>query len=425
MDHTHEVDQDAVLRARTMLLGSGRPSVGRQVEAYRVLSQVNPLVYLPKLTKALLSSAYAPELRGLPEARLARYAEAAATARRLDVDDPHTAELLVRTLSAYQRELYNHGRRAEGFAVCEEMAAAGRRAFARGHVPSPVYGHGPLAVALAEDGRHREAAEIRGQFVEAARADSTENASFWDVVALVAELDAAGRHEAALDVLGDAVAAERAEVEEGTSSLAILTWQLVHRAGILDSAGRHVDARRTRQEALTWLSELDMTGERKSWSNILSWWVTLYALSGRSAEPAPRPGSPGPAFGMPLFDWSPAVRHTYFEARPVLEEQAAALRERAGAEPREHLPALLTLHRRITIRAALHHENRSHRILKPLRPLFDEGVSLARRLTDATTAQEGRAALAQALTDRSMFLIAAKQYGEAYDDYREVVDLPA
>ncbi|MFC7259580.1 hypothetical protein [Streptomyces lutosisoli] len=117
MDHADKVDQDAVLRARTMLLGSGRLSLGQQVEAYRVLSVVSPLTYLPKLTEALLSYGYAPEVRDRPEVQLARHAEAAVTARRVDAGDPKRTELLVRALSAYRYELYAVGRRAEGFAM--------------------------------------------------------------------------------------------------------------------------------------------------------------------------------------------------------------------------------------------------------------------------------------------------------------------
>ncbi|MFF7133195.1 MULTISPECIES: hypothetical protein [unclassified Streptomyces] len=43
-------------------------------------------------------------------------------------------------------------------------------------------------------------------------------------------------------------------------------------------------------------------------------------------------------------------------------------------------------------------------------------VSLARRFTE-------RPVLARALTDRSMFLLAAHQYGESYDDFVEVCAL--
>ena len=424
MDHTDKVDQDAVLRARTMLLGSGRPSLGRQIEAYRVLSVVSPLAYLPKLTEALLSYGYAPEIRDQPEIQLARHAEAAATARLVDAGDPKRTALLVRALSAYRYTLYAVGRRAEGLAVCEETAEAGRWGFAHGQVSSSVYGHGPLAAVLAEDGRHQEAAELCGKLVRAARSEGPGKVSFWAAVEWAAELDAAGRHDAALEAFAEIVDAGRAEVDgEGSSPLAVMAWQLVHQAGMLDAAGRHAEACGARQDALAFLSELDRTGERKSWSNILSWWTTLYALSGRSAEPVGRPGAPAPPFGLPFLNWSPDIKQTYFDSLPTLEEQVADLRRAARSDPREHLPALVAQHRRLTIRSALYWEKRGHRILKPLRPIFDEGVVLARRLADVAGKDQSREALARALTDRSMFLVAAKQYGEAYDDYLEVLDL--
>ncbi|WAU85245.1 hypothetical protein O1Q96_39445 [Streptomyces sp. Qhu-G9] len=448
MDHTENVDQDAVLRARTMLLGSGRPDVGRQVEAYRVLSAVSPLTYLPKLTEALLSYGYEPEVRDLPDVRLARHAEAAAAARRIDAGEHNRTELLVRALSTYRRQLCAAGQRAEALAVCEEMAEAGRWGFTHGQVSSPVYGQGPLAVVLAEEGRHREAAELCGESVRIARSKSSAEdsesratsesseapeASSWELLEWAAELDAAGCHDAALEVFADIVAVSRAKAARNGTALAILIWQLVHRAGMLDAAGQRVEARAARLEALAFLSELDRTGERESWSNILTWWVTLYALSGRSAEPPPRPGSPAPPFGSPFLDWSPDVQQAYVDGLAALEEQAAGLKEAARAEPSGRLPEAVALHRRLTIRAAVRRENRSHLILKPLRPLFDEGVALARDAADAAAAaadeagtagkEQSREALARALTDRSMFLVAAKQYGEAHDDYREALGL--
>jgi tetratricopeptide (TPR) repeat protein len=423
MDHTGEVDQDAVRRARTMLLGSARPSVRQQVEAYRVLSAVSPLTYLPKLTRALLSYGYAPEVRDRPEARLARHAEAAATARRIDSGEPNRTELLVSALSAYRYELYAAGRRAEGLAICEEMAEAGRWGFTHGQVPSPGYGHWQLATVLAEDGNHQEAAELCGQLVRATRSEGSARVDFWTMLAWTAELDAAGCHDTALAAFADIVDVSRAEVDEGNSALAILTWQLVHQAGLLDAVGRRVEAVRARQDALARLSELDRTGERKSWSNILSWWTTLYALSGRRTEPAASAGAPAPAFGFPFHDWSPDIKRAYFDSLPALEEQVAGLREAARTDPCEHLPALVALHQRLTVRSALYRENRSYRILKPLRPIFDENVALARRWADTAATEQSREALGQALTGRSMFLLAAHQYGEAYDGYREVVDL--
>jgi hypothetical protein len=99
-----------------------------------------------------------------------------------------------------------------------------------------------------------------------------------------------------------------------------------------------------------------------------------------------------------------------------LEAQVGEVRESVQGDLDENLPASVALHRRWVIRSAVHRENRSHLILKPLRPVFDEHVSLARRLAERTVP-------ARALTDRSMFLLAAHQYGEAYDGFVEVCAL--
>ncbi|AWT46673.1 MULTISPECIES: hypothetical protein [Streptomyces] len=419
MGDVGKIDQDAVLRARATLLASDTPSRARQVEAYRVLAEVSPESYLPKLAKALVSYGYEPEFRDRPEARLALNAEAVAVARRIDPDDPRRTEVLVDTLRSWQFELFRAGRRAEALAVCGEMAEVGRDGFARGQVTSPEYGAARLAVVLAEEGRHGEAAELLGRFAARARAESPWSA-FWDGLAHVAELEAAGRRGEALDAFADLVAADCAELESGRTSLAIPVWLLVHHSRMLDAAGRPAEARAARARALGLLTELDATGERRTWGNMPAWWVTLLALSGRAAEP----GYPAPAFGRHFTDWSPDLRQTYVDGIAPLEAEVAALRRAADADPDgPHLPELLERQRRLTVRSAVHREHRTHSVLKPLRPLFAEGVALARRLAARADPRRGRDALARALTDRAMFLLAGRQYGEAYDDFREVVAL--
>jgi hypothetical protein len=415
MDHSEKVDQDAVLRARTMLLGSGRLALGRQVEAYRVLSAVSPLTYLPKLAEALLSYGYAQEIRDMPEAQLALHTEAAAAARAVDTGNPKKTELLVRALDACRYQLYVLGRRAEGFAVCEEMAEAGRSGFALGQVPSPFSWHGRLVVVLAEEGRYREAAEWRGEMVRSEGKESAEP-SFWSMVEWVAALDGAGLHEAAVGAFTELVGRTRTECAGDRTSMAILTWVLVHQAGMLDAVGRRADAVAVRQEALGVLAELDLTGERKSWSNIQSWWSTLFALSGRAAEPVPTSGAPGPFFGSAFHQWSPDIKQAYIDGMKSIEEQLDELREAERTDPGERLPELVAVHRRFVIRSAMYRENYGTHILEPLRPVFDEHVALARRLAEKDI-------LARALTDRSMFLLAAHQYGEAHHDFVEVCAL--
>ncbi|MFF2128858.1 hypothetical protein ACFVW1_26395 [Streptomyces olivochromogenes] len=280
----------------------------------------------------------------------------------------------------------------------------------------PAYGQLPLIVALAEEGLHREAAEICGRVVRAQSAGDADGDSFWFLTQWAAELRAAGRHDEALGVFTDGVHEGRARLEVDRIPLAELTWRLAHQAGMLEAAGRHAEAGRAREEALALLAELAETGERKTWSNIVSWWCTLFAWSGRSAEPAACASAPAPAFGTDVDHWSPDVRRTYFDGLPRLEKQVADLGKAAAADLGGRLPDLVLLHRGLTIRATLYRKRHACGFHQPLRPLFDEQVALTRRL--AGTGQD-QVPLRQALTDRCLFLIAAKRYGEAYEDWAE------
>ncbi|MEU1629616.1 hypothetical protein ABZ746_30805 [Streptomyces sp. NPDC020096] len=96
---------------------------------------------------------------------------------------------------------------------------------------------------------------------------------------------------------------------------------------------RRAEAKRARKEALGFLTELGEAGERKSWSNILSWWTALLALSGRSAEPAAPPRGPAPPFARPFLDWSPDIKQAYFDDRATVEQEAAALGDAARTDP--------------------------------------------------------------------------------------------
>lgn len=419
MNHAENVDHDAVLRARMLLLGSGRINIDEEIDAYRVLARVSPAVYLPRLASELVNYGYR-ELRD-PELRLALRTGAAAAARAMDRAEPKRAELLTRALRACRHELYILGRRKEAFAVCEEMAREGREAYAAGQVASPLYGHHPLAVALAEEGRHSESARLHGEMVEEERAESgPTGVSFWSMVAWAAELDASGQHGAAIDAFTELVSAGREKLDQGRTSLAIVTWELIRLAQMLDAEGRRGEARTTRKEALGILTELAGSGERQSWSNIVSWWLVLLAMSGRTDE-VPVPGEPAPAFGL-NDGWSPDVRQAYLDGRETLEAEIASSAPAAQSDPASHLAELAVLHRRLTIRSTMYWESRTHLFVDRVRPLFDEGVALTRRLAEVDEAQ-GRAPLARALTDRSTLLIAGKQYGEALADFREAVDL--
>ncbi|MFG2869513.1 hypothetical protein [Streptomyces sp. NPDC048338] len=382
-------DHDAVLRARVLLLGSGRLRPLEEVHAYRVLAEVSPKAYLPKLVDALLSMSYRSRD---PEVDLTLTAEAVEAARRIHAGAPARAERLRRALDAYQRALFALGRRAEGRAACEEMAEAGQSR--------------RLAEVLAEEGRFREAAKLNEKAV---RNGGPEH-SFWDMVEWAANLEGAGLRDEASAVFGELLDRTRREAAGQRTAAAILTWELVHHSRMREAAGHAAEAAAGRREALTVLEELATTGEQKEWSSILGWWVTLFALSGRADEPAASAESPMPPFGTDLRR-SSATRVSFLGTQPGLEAEAEALR---GAGP---LPELVDVQRRISIRAAIRDGDHPYRFEERFTPYFDEGVALARRLPDDPVR------LARALTDRSMFLVAARTFEPAYADFAEAVAL--
>ncbi|MDX2524693.1 hypothetical protein ACSCB1_02625 [Streptomyces europaeiscabiei] len=383
------IDHDAVLRARVLLLGSGRPSRAELVGAYRVLAEVSPKAYMPKLVDALLALRY--ESRD-PKVDLALAAEASRAARRIEVGAPNRAERLHRALDAYQASLFALGHRAEGRAICEELAEAGRSE--------------PLASVLAEEGHFREAAKLDE---EAARNGIPEH-SFWNMVQWAANLEGAGLHDAASAVFRELLEETRRKAAEQRTALAILTWELVHFSRMREAVGDEASAGAARREALSVLEELATTGEPKNWSCILGWWRTLFVLSGRAAEPAASPESPMPPFGTELR-WSRDVRDGFLGMLPGLEAEAARLREA------DRLPELVDVQRRIGIRTAVREGDHPHLFKDRFTPSFDEGVTLARRLPD------NHARLARALTDRSMFLVAARSFEPAHADFAEAVAL--
>lgn len=384
-----KIHHDAVLRARVLLLGSGRLSLLEQVHAYRVLAEVSPKAYLPKLVDALLSMSYRSRD---PKADLVLAAEAVEAGRRIEAGTPAREERLCRALNVYQSALFALGRRAEGRAACEEMAEAGKS--------------GRLANILAEEGRFREAAELNEKAVR----NGMKEHSFWNMVEWAANLEGAGLHDAASAVFRELLDETRRKVAGRRTALAILTWELVHLSRMHEAAGHGADAAATRREALTVLEELATTGEPKDWSCILAWWVTLFALSGRGDESAASAESPMPPFGTDL-GWSSDTRDAFLGTLTGLETEAAGLRE-AG-----RLPELVDLQRRISIRAVLREGNRPYRFEERFKPYFDESVALARRLPDDP------ARLARALTDRSMFLVAARTFEPAHADFAEAVAL--
>lgn len=114
------------MRARNILLASGRRTPREEVDAYRVLAQVSPAAYLPRLSKALQRLSYDTSSGKRHPACLALREEAVAAARAIDPTEPARADLLYAALDTCQRVLYTLGQRAEGLAIGRAQTQVGR-----------------------------------------------------------------------------------------------------------------------------------------------------------------------------------------------------------------------------------------------------------------------------------------------------------
>ncbi|MFQ3563135.1 hypothetical protein QZN11_40890, partial [Streptomyces gramineus] len=94
------------MRAQVQLLSANRLVVrGTEgLRIYRLLTQVQPEVYGSKLAYVLVEASASPQVRDLPEQRLALLEEAVAVASSLSAVNPFRAKMLSRALAA-KREL--------------------------------------------------------------------------------------------------------------------------------------------------------------------------------------------------------------------------------------------------------------------------------------------------------------------------------
>ncbi|MYT70888.1 MULTISPECIES: hypothetical protein [unclassified Streptomyces] len=382
------IDHDAVLRARVLLLGTGRLALLQEVNAYRVLAEVSPKAYLPKFVDALLLMSYRTRDA---EVRLLLTREAIEAVRKIEAGMPRRDERVRSALDAHQRALFGVGRRDEGRAVCEELARKGQSE--------------PLARVLTEEGRFGEAAALNEA---AGRGGDPAEQPFWRLVPWAANLEGAGQHAEATAAFLGLVDWTRRQATERRSALAALAWEAVHLSRMYETAGRGPQAAAARHEALAVLADLAADGGPGSGAGDLSQWSTLFVLSGRSGEPAASADAPLFPFGTDVNRVS-ATRGAFLGALPELEARAQALEE-AG-----RLPELSDVRRRIGVRAVLRQAGHFHLFEERLAPHFDEGVALARRLPR----DPGR--LARALTDRSVFRTAIRAFGPAHADFAEAV----
>ncbi|MCX4767843.1 hypothetical protein OG562_44225 [Streptomyces sp. NBC_01275] len=420
MHHSRKVDQDDIVRARNVLLASGRRTPREEVDAYRVLAQVSPASYLPRLVKALQRLSYGSGSGRRHAACLALREEAVAAARAVDPAEPARADLLYEALDTCQRELYTLGRRAEGLAMRAEMLAIGR-AQAELSRDLAVKGLRDWAAGLSEEGRYAEAADALTEWVAAILPDGPDRGTLaWSLLEWIAALGDAGRSGEALAAFETLVRMEAVEAANDRGPMACHLYSLIGYAQMLDDCGRGEQTAAVRQEALALLRELAATGERKSWSGYqASYWAVLLSFSGADGE-RPTSGGPRPPSGATPRQWSPDARRRYFDSRTTLREEVDALALRAAEDPDRHLAELVRLHRVLTVRSAVYWEHRTHLFAERVRSLFDDGVGLARQLAQHHPA-DGTSILAGILIDRSTFHTAAGEFGPALDDFSQAL----
>jgi tetratricopeptide (TPR) repeat protein len=420
MHHEGNVDQDDILRARNVLLGSGRRTPRQEVDAYRVLAQVSPASYLPRLAEALQRLSY-DSGSGKPHAAcLTLRQEAVAVARSIDPAEPNRADVLYGALDTCQTELYRVGRRAEGLALRAEMLAIGRAEAELSGQPV-VRGLREWAAGLSEEGRYAEAADAMTELVAAILPEGPGDGSpAWSLLEWIAALHDAGRSDEALAACETLVGMKADEAAHDRGPTTCHLYSLIGYARLLDTYGRGEQAALVRHEALALLTELADTGEHKSWSGYqTTFWAVLLSFSGadsdRTASDAPRPPS-----GTTPLRWSPDIKRRYFAGLHALREELDALAARAAEDPDRHPAEAVRLHRVFTVRSAVYWEHRTHLFAERVRSLFDEGVDLARRLSRHDPA-DGTRTLARALIDRSSFHAAAREFGPALDDFRQAL----
>ncbi|WP_371630578.1 hypothetical protein OG892_27940 [Streptomyces sp. NBC_00341] len=420
MNQLRKVDQDDIVRARNVLLASGRRTPSEEVDAYRVLAHVSPVSYLPLLASALQRLSYDGGSGKRHASCLALCEEAVAVARSIDPAEPGRADVLYRALDTFQGELYRVGRHSEGLALRAEMLAMGRAQAELSGDPV-VKGLHEWAAGLSEEGRYAEAADAMTELVTAMLSYEPRSGTLvWSLLEWIAALHDAGRSGEALAAFETLVGTEAAEAADDRRSMAGHLYSLIGYAQMLDAYGRAEQAALARQEALVLLERLADTSERKSWSGYrTSFWAVLLSMSGAESG-RPASDGPHPSSGADPMHWSPRAKQRYFDSRHALREEVDTLALRAAEDPDRHLAELVRLNRVLTIRSAVYWQSRDHRFAEEAHSLFDDGVSLARRLARHDPG-EGKRALARNLIDRSTFHTAAGEFGSALDDFRQAL----
>lgn len=173
----------------------------------------------------------------------------------------------------------------------------GRTAHEAGVAESPLRGSWDLACMLAEEGKHAKAAALFEAMARDHERAGGAGKDFWTKIAWIAEAEASGDHAAARSVLRELIDQDRAHAEQETGPYAVVIWELLLLLAAMDRRhGREQEAESCNETAEELLTLLASGGEPKNWSNILSWWIVLAGLTGRTQD-RPAPGEPEPPGG--------------------------------------------------------------------------------------------------------------------------------
>jgi hypothetical protein len=419
-----KADYELETWARTVLIGTKQPSAADKVRALRVLTQANPRANQVRLAKALTELAWQP---GTPaQSQLLLLEEAVAALRKVPEDEPGRAESTVKIMNLYQRKLHESGARAEGLAICVEMAQVSRAAMAAGERGWVEWGVRSYAHRLAEEGFHHESAQLLGA---AQVPDDGSGGSVWDRLSLIAELEASRQTADAAETLEKLLDDQRALLQHEKTSLSGIFHSLMWHAGLLDRAGRPSEALAARDEAGKLLQRLAASGEPKVWGGYQYTFAEVHIVAyARDSEPV-IPGRPQPPFGVNMSNWSPDLRNAYVDAigniqcqcRDTPTAAVGTLAHQAEHETRR--PELALLRRRIAVRTtAFWLWHRGHNFIEVVLPAVDVSVTASLDWHTQDPAA-GLAGLVRALIDQTMVLVAGQRYSDALSSYEEALRL--
>jgi tetratricopeptide (TPR) repeat protein len=394
-------DAEAVVGAST-----SRPTQ-RVVDAYRVLAAAQPYNHLPNLVSKLCSLAV-HTTRNRMDRRLALSAEAVSQARGIGHTWFAYPRELVHALTTHATQLQLAGRRPEALPLLEEADRLRHEDYVPGRLYNAGDGHVDWGVALIEDGRHAEAAEVFGRIAES-RKDTPRRSEYGlHLIAWTSALEAAQQFDAAVEVHRRLLTVHRDDLASDWAGRRPLIYALVRFAQLLDAAHRPDERSAALDEARSLVRELSEQGEsRRHRGTDPAHLPALLESSAGGHEPLAEDGLELP---LGCHWWPPDRQARYIHQVGDLMEELCASAPSAIKDPARHAAPVVILYRRILIRECSHRLKYEF-MQADLRPRFDTHIELARIV--------GGESLSRALIDRAQFLALREDYEGAHADFTE------